>query len=114
MWSWGLWETWITMFHVGLFVLVVVSVLPVVVLNFLKVFVSLLSRVPTVGYVTQVLVVSPLDSLTSRTTDFCGDVFLFLYFKVFGDQIGDFNDMRWLLVHRISLTPGKPWEDISK
>jgi len=108
IWSWGLWETWITMFHVGLFVLTVVSVLPVVVLNFLNVFVSLLSRVPAVGYVTQVLVDSPLDSLTSRATDFCGDVFLFLYFKTFGDQIGDFNDMSWLLFTASPLPRGSP------
>jgi hypothetical protein len=100
MWSWGLREAWIFMFHVGLLVLAVTSLLPVVVLNVLNVFVSLLSRVSVVGYVMQVLVASPLATLTSRATYFCGDAFFVMHIKVHGKLGGDFNDMRWLLVHR--------------
>jgi hypothetical protein len=73
MWSWGLRETSIAILHVGLFLLAVGIVPAVVVLNFLNPTVSLLSRVPVVGYVIQVLVASPLAALTSRVTSFCGD-----------------------------------------
>jgi hypothetical protein len=100
MWSWGLREAWFAMFHVGLFVIAVTSLLPVVVLKFLQTFfVSLLSRVPVVGYAMQILVASPLSALTYRASSFCGDAFFFMHFKVHGIN-GDFNDMRWLLVHR--------------
>jgi hypothetical protein len=100
MWSWGLREAWITMFHVGLFVLAVASVPPVVVLKFLNSIVSLLSRVPVVGYAMQVLVASPLAALTSRASSVCGDAFYWMHRKVHGGEVGDFNYMRWLLAHR--------------
>jgi hypothetical protein len=99
LWSWGLREVWVLIFHFGVACLALASSVPFVVLNVLSLIVSLFSRVPLVGYALQVLVAYPLTALTSRTNSFCGEAFFYMA-KVHGEAGGDINDMRWLLVHR--------------